>query len=474
MSEDPKDRPAERAGTDSVNPGAEAGAGRGPMRILVVDDEEVVRESLRSWFEEEGYAVETAAGGREALARLAERPWDLFILDIKMPGMDGLELQHRIRDAFPNAVIIIMTAYASVDTAVRAMKEGAHDYITKPFDPEDLDRVVKNALERRDLEQENTRLKKNIEEMWQFAEIVGVSQPMTELLATISTVAEADSTVLIRGESGTGKELVARAIHAHSRRRYMPIVIVNCGALPEGILESELFGHERGAFTGAQYRRKGKFELADGGTVFLDEIGDVSPKTQMDLLRVLEEKAIYRVGGNQRIPVDFRVVSATNRDLEAMVADRSFREDLYYRLNVFTIRIPPLRERREDIPLLAAHFLDRFCRAMNKMPKEFSPGAMRLLSQYEWPGNVRELQNAIERAVVISKGDQIEAGDLPLSGTAAAEPGARTLADAERQHIEAVLAETDWNISRASRVLDIDRVTLYNKIRRYGLQRPGG
>jgi DNA-binding NtrC family response regulator len=443
-----------------------------PLHILVVDDEEVVRDSLRSWFEEEGYAVEGAASGKEALARLAERQWDLFILDIKMPGMDGLELQHRIREAFPQAVIIIMTAYASVDTAVRAMKEGAHDYITKPFDPEDLDRIVRNALARRELEQENKKLKEKIEGM-QFDEIVGVSKPIQELLATISTVAEAESTVLIRGESGTGKELVARAIHAHSRRRYMPIVIVNCGALPEGVLESELFGHERGAFTGAQYRRKGKFELADGGTIFLDEIGDISPKTQMDLLRVLEEKAIYRVGGNQLIPVDFRVVAATNRDLEAMVADRTFREDLYYRLNVFTLHIPPLRERREDIPMLAEHFLDRFCRSMNRKPNGFSPAAMRFLTQHDWPGNVRELQNAIERAVVISKGERIELEDLPLPGRNVTEGNVRTLADAERMHIEAVLVETDWNISRASRVLDIDRVTLYNKIRRFGLRRPG-
>jgi DNA-binding NtrC family response regulator len=353
------------------------------------------------------------------------------------------------------------------------MKEGAHDYITKPFDPDELDRIVRHALARQQLEQENERLKENIEKMWQFDEIVGLSPAIQEVLKMVASVAEAESTVLIRGESGTGKELVARAIHAHSRRRYMPIVIVNCGALSEGVLESELFGHERGAFTGAQYRRKGKFELADGGTIFLDEIGDISPKTQMDLLRVLEEKAIYRVGGNQRIPVDFRVVAATNRDLEAMVADRTFREDLYYRLNVFTIRIPPLRERREDIPLLAGHFLERFCLAMNKKPKAFTSAAMRVLTQHDWPGNVRELQNAVERAVVVSPGDRIEPGDLPLAKAGETEAGGRTLAEAERQHIEAVLTEAEWNISQAARILDIDRVTLYNKIRRFGLQRPG-
>jgi len=444
----------------------------GDIKILIVDDEEVVRSSLRSWFEEEGYAVEAAAGGKEALVKLTEKTWDLFILDIKMPGMDGLELQNKIKEAFPSAVIIIMTAYASVDTAVRAMKEGAHDYITKPFDPEELDRIVRHALDRQKLLQENVRLRENIEKMWQFDEIVGRSPQVQNVLKMVASVAEADSTVLIRGESGTGKELVARAIHAHSRRRYMPIVIVNCGALPEGVLESELFGHERGAFTGAQYRRKGKFELADGGTIFLDEIGDISPKTQMDLLRVLEEKAIWRVGGNHPIPVDFRVVAATNRDLEAMVAERTFREDLYYRLNVFTIHIPPLRERREDVPQLAEHFLERFCQAMNKKAKRFSPAAMELLLEHDWPGNVRELQNAVERAVVVCQGESIETGDLPLTSKGEVDGSVRTLAEAEKLHIQAVLAETEWNISQAARILDIDRVTLYNKIRRFGLQRP--
>jgi two-component system, NtrC family, response regulator HydG len=444
-----------------------------PRRILIVDDEQVVRDSLRSWFREEGYAAESAGSGPEALTRLAEHPWDLFILDVKMPGMDGLELQRRIKEVCPSAVIIIMTAYASVDTAVTAMKEGAHDFISKPFDPDDLHRIVKNALARRELQQENARLKTNIDEMWKFDEIVGMSPQIRGVLELVKSVAEADSTVLIRGESGTGKELVARAIHAHSKRRYMPIVIVNCGALPEGVLESELFGHERGAFTGAQYRHKGKFELADGGTIFLDEIGDISAKTQMDLLRVLEEKAVYRVGGSQRIAVDFRVVAATNRELESMVADRAFREDLYYRLNVFTIRIPPLRERREDIPILAEHFLSRFCRAMNKKPKSFAPAVLGMMSQHDWPGNVRELQNAIERAVVISRGERITPDDLPRVGLAAASGNVRTLADAERQQIEVVLVETDWNISQAARILDIDRVTLYNKIKRYGLTRPG-
>jgi DNA-binding NtrC family response regulator len=442
------------------------------MRILVVDDEEIVRDSLRSWFEMEGYFVGVASGGKEALTRLAEGHWDLFVLDVKMPGMDGLELQRRIREAFPLAVIIIMTAYASVDSAVQAMKEGAHDYISKPFDPDDLERVVRNALARRDLEEENRRLKANIEQMWRFDEIVGQSAAIEEVLDLIRSVAETNSTVLVRGESGTGKELVARAIHANSRRRYMPIVIVNCGALPDGVVESELFGHERGAFTGAQYQRRGKFELADGGSIFLDEIGDVSPKTQMVLLRVLDERMITRVGGNRTISVDFRMIAATNRDLEAMVAEGTFREDLYYRLNVVTVRMPSLRERTEDIPLLAEHFLQRYLRAMSRAPLVFASEAMDLLVRYDWPGNVRELQNAVERAVVICRGDRIESTDLPFAGAVAAGSGGRTLADAERVHVEGVLREAKWNISRAARALDIDRVTLYNKIRRYGLQRP--
>jgi two-component system, NtrC family, response regulator HydG len=445
----------------------------GSMRILVVDDEEIVRDSLRAWFEMEGYVVGVAPGGKEALACLAEGHWDLFILDVKMPGMDGLELQRRIREAFPLAVIIIMTAYASVDSAVQAMKEGAHDYISKPFDPDDLERVVRNALVRRDLEEENRRLKTNIEQTLRFDEIVGRSAPIQEVRDLIRSVAESDSTVLIRGESGTGKELVARAIHAHSRRRYMPIVVVNCGTLPDSVVENELFGHERGAFTGAQYQRKGRFELADGGSIFLDEIGDISPKMQMVLLRVLDEGRITRVGANRPIPVNFRVIAASVRDLEAMVAAGTFREDLLDRLKVVTIRMPSLRDRKDDIPLLAEHFLQRFLRSMSRSPVVFTSEAMDLLLRHDWPGNVRELQNAVERAVVICAGGCIEPTDLPFAGPPVTGLWGGTLADAERVHVEGVLREARWNISQAARALDIDRVTLYNKIRRYGLHRPG-
>jgi transcriptional regulator with PAS, ATPase and Fis domain len=294
---------------------------------------------------------------------------------------------------------------------------------------------------------------------------------MKGVLEQINLVAQSDTNVLIRGASGTGKELIARAIHACSARRYMAIVVVNCGALSEGVLESELFGHEKGAFTGASYRRKGKLEMADGGTLFLDEIGDISLKTQVDLLRVLEERKICRVGGNTLIPVDFRLIAATNRDLEAMVADGRFREDLYYRLNVFSVSVPPLRERREDIPLLAEHFLKKFSGSMNKPVIRIHKTAMERLMDYDWPGNVRELQNAMERAVLVCKGAEIEASDLPFSGPQGGDAGGmRTLAMIEKEHIRKVLEETHGNISQAARLLQIDRVTLYNKIRKFDLK----
>jgi DNA-binding NtrC family response regulator len=441
------------------------------IRILIADDEMIVRQSLQNWFQEEGYTVDVAESGREALEKLTEGQWDIFLLDIKMPGMDGLELQRKIKEIHPNATIIIMTAYASVETAVEAMKQGAYDYVVKPFDPDDLEHLIRNAAERRQLVSENIRMREKIDEMSRFHEIIGRSSAVQRVLEQVSLVSEADTTVLIRGESGTGKELIARAIHAHSPRRYMPIVIVNCGALSEGVLESELFGHERGAFTGAHYRRKGKFEMADGGTLFLDEIGDISLKTQVDLLRVLEEKKITRVGGNKPTPVDFRLITATNKNIEAMVSAGTFREDLYYRLNVFAILIPPLRERREDIPSLVEHFLAKYAQSMSKPVSGISEQAMNLLASYDWPGNVRELQNAIERAVLVCRTRQIDPGDLPfqLSQVASISNG-KSLSDMERQHIKKILDETRWNISQAARLLNIDRVTLYNKIKRYQLR----
>jgi len=442
-------------------------------RILIVDDETIVRESLGSWFREEGYSVDVAASAREALEKLTIKDWDIFLLDIRMPGMDGLELQRKIKESHPDSTIIIMTAYASVETAVEAMKQGAYDYIVKPFDPDDLEHLVRNAIERKNLVSENIQLRSKIDEMNLFHEIVGKSSAMHRVLEQVAMVSTSDTTALIRGESGTGKELIARAIHANSPRRYLPIVVVNCGALSEGVLESELFGHEKGAFTGAHYRRKGKFEMADGGTLFLDEIGDINLKTQVDLLRVLEEKKITRVGGNAEIPVDFRLIAATNKNLEAMSAEGKFREDLYYRVNVFSIAIPPLRERREDIPPLAEHFLKRFAQSMNKPIAGIAVETMELMRGFDWPGNVRELQNAIERAVLVCKTKEIQPGDLPLqvSDSRGSATNGKSLSDVERQHVKNVLEETGWNVYQAARLLEIDRVTLYNKIKKYGFKR---
>jgi DNA-binding NtrC family response regulator len=440
--------------------------------ILVVDDEPIVLQSLGDWFRQDGYTVDVAASAKEALRLAAERQHDIALLDIKMPGIDGLELQERLAKEVPDLTVIVMTAYASIESAVRALKAGAYDYITKPFDPDDLSHLVRRAIEHRSLKSENERLKEQLASVAGPAPLVGVSGAMGHVHELIDAVAASDATVLVRGESGTGKELVARAIHARSPRRFGPLVVVNCGALPEGVLESALFGHEKGAFTGAQYRHKGKFELADGGTVFLDEIGTVSPRVQVELLRVLEERTVTRVGGSTPVRTDFRVVAATNLDLEAAVREGRFREDLFWRLNVFVIDLPPLRERPEDIQALAEHFLERFATAMNRPQLTLAPAALEALRAYSWPGNVRELQNAIERAVVLGKPPTIEAADLPLRiGEASPRPGPMSLEEVERGHIRRVLDACDWNISQAAKVLDIDRGTLYAKIRRYGFER---
>ncbi|MBI1983318.1 MAG: sigma-54-dependent Fis family transcriptional regulator [Acidobacteria bacterium] len=439
--------------------------------ILIVDDEPVVRDSLGKWFEEEGYTVETASSAREALLKLPRQRWDLAVVDIKMPGMDGLDLQRKMREIDPELIIVIMTGYASVETAVRALKDGAYDYITKPFDPDDLAHLIRKALEHRRMKDENLRLRQSLEEI-QAADLVGQSPAMQKVGEMVRTVAPNDTTVLITGESGTGKELVARAVHNLSPRRFMPLVVIHCGALTETLLESELFGHEKGAFTGAQYRKKGKFEVAEGGTVFLDEISDISLKTQTDLLRVLQEKEITRVGGTQAIKVDFRVVAATNKDLDGLVKEGTFRPDLFYRLNVFGIRVPPLRERREDIPLLVDHFIRKYSQVMNKRFTAVSKPAMELLMNYGWPGNVRELENAIERAMVIGREPEVQAPDFPLQLAPAPQTSAgETLEDVERAHILKVLEDCYWNQSRAARVLKIDRVTLYNKIKKYGFKK---
>lgn len=444
------------------------------VSILVVDDEKVVRESLTKWFREDGYQVESAENAAEALKKMQAKKWDILLLDIKMPGMDGMELHQRIRDLDSSATVIFITAHATVDSAVKALKNGAFDYVTKPVDPDYLSHLISNAVKQRELLNENVRLKEQVTELEKSTDIIGKSPQMQRIFKLIESVAQTDTTVMIRGESGTGKELIARAIHNNSERRYFPLVTLNCGGMPEGVLESELFGHERGAFTGAHYRRKGKLELADGGTLFLDEIGNIDKKTQMDLLRVIETKQFTRVGGNEVIKVDFRIISATNRDLEQGVKEGMFREDLYYRLNVFTIEVPPLRERTGDIQLLADHFLRKYSESMTKPFEGFSNDAIEKIKSYHWPGNVRELENAIERAIVIGTPPTLKATDMPFSMKESSNntAPAGSLEAMERTHIEKVLAEQNWNISRSAETLKIDRATLYNKIQKYGLKKP--
>lgn len=443
-------------------------------KILIVDDEKIVRESLFHWFEDEGYSVETAESAEIALKNFDKGKFDLILLDMRMPGMNGIELLEKIKEIDKDCIVILITAYASVPTAVQALKFGAYDYVTKPVDPDELNHLVKNALEKKSLKDENVLLKDKIQQMIIPDNLIGESEDMKKVFELINTVAPTDTTVLIRGESGTGKELVAKAIHLNSSRKYFPIITVNCGALAESLLESELFGHEKGSFTGANYRRKGKFEMANGGTIFLDEIGAVSPKVQVELLTVIETKKFSRVGGNDVITSDFRVIAATNESLEELVKEGKFREDLYYRLNVFTLFIPPLRERKSDIPVLTDYFLTRFCNMMNKPKKSISSSAMDFLMKYQWLGNVRELENAIERAVVVSKKDILDIDDfsfLSLQKEEKTETGI-TLEEVEKKYIISVLEQTGWKISKAAEILGIDRVTIYNKINKYGLKKP--
>jgi two-component system response regulator HydG len=437
----------------------------GNGRILIVDDEPIVRDSLAQWFTAEGYEITAAENARQALEKAAQARFDLALLDIKMPGMDGIELQQRLAEAEPDLPIIIMTGYATVETAVQALKRGAYDYLTKPVDPDELTHLVAKALDHRRARRQAEALRESIEQA--HPGLIGRSPAMKRVGELIETVASTDATVLITGESGTGKEVVARAIHGASPRRLMPMVTIHCGALTETLLESELFGHERGAFTGAQYRRKGKFEVAEGGTVFLDEIGDISLKTQTDLLRVLQEREIVRVGGTQTIRVDFRCIAATNKSLEKLVESGAFRPDLYYRLHVVQIDLPPLRERREDIALLADHFLEKLSVATNRRPPRLTAEAMDLLVAYHWPGNVRELENAVERALVINRSGELTAEDFSFQLRQAPAAAGLSLDEVERVHIERVLRECQGNHSRAARILGIDRTTLYNKLRRY-------
>ncbi|MBI2467828.1 MAG: sigma-54-dependent Fis family transcriptional regulator [Candidatus Rokubacteria bacterium] len=445
--------------------------------ILVAEDDPRTRESLGRAMTQAGYRSLTAADGAAALAILQKESVDVLLTDLKMPGVDGMTLLERVRADSPETIVIILTAFATVDLAVEAMKKGAYDFLTKPIHLDKLELVLRHALETRRLAQENRELRLRLRETSGLKQLLGRSAAMQRLRESIQQVAATDATVLILGESGTGKELVAHAIHYGGRRAECPLVKVSCAALPEELLESELFGHERGAFTGARDRRTGRFELAHGGTLFLDEVGDLSPRTQAKLLRVLQEQEFERVGGTETIRVDVRLIAATNRDLEGLVTEGTFREDLYYRLNVVPIQVPPLRERVEDIPLLVAHFLRVFAERVGKPVPELTPEALALLCRHSWPGNVRELAHVVESILVFSKGGPIAVGDLPPAirgGERGSESGDRasaaTLRDLERQAIARTLVATGGNRRRAADILGIGLKTLYRKIHEFGLE----
>jgi len=439
------------------------------VRILIVDDEAVVRESMRDWLTDVGYEVFIAENGAQALDIIERERVGIVLADLVMPGMDGIELMKRAKELAPNIAVIIITAYGSIPTAIAAMKEGAYDYIEKPFCPERAELLIQKLVEHQNLLQENISLRHKLEERYRFENIIAKSHKMQKVIELIKTVANSNASVLIVGDTGTGKELVARAIHSQSHRCGKPFVAVSCAALPESLLESELFGHEKGSFTSAIAQRKGRFELANKGTLFLDEIGEISANVQVHLLRVLEEKEFTRVGGTEPIKVDVRLVTATNRDLRKAVEQGGFREDLYYRINVVTIELPPLRERKEDIPLLANHFLSQFAQENQKDITGFSPEATQLLLNYEWPGNVRELENAIERAVILAKDNMITAAELAPEDLAPPGAPGKDLREVERDHILNVLARTGGNYSQAARILGITRMTLYNKAKAYGI-----
>jgi DNA-binding NtrC family response regulator len=441
--------------------------------VLVVDDEANARTALAELLREEGYAVETAADGFKALGKMTDFTPDVILTDLKMPGMDGIELMQKIRVQDPDIRVVVMTAFGAVDTAVSAMRQGADDYLTKPLNMDELVIVLERALESSHLRREMKQLKEQLTERYKFDNIVGASPEMQEVFKTVAQVAESRATVLISGESGTGKELIAAAIHHRSARSSGPFVKLHCAALAESLLESELFGHERGAFTGADRRREGRFEQANGGTLFLDEISEISPSVQVKLLRVLQEREFERVGGNQTVRVDVRLIAATNRNLRDMVSQGKFREDLYYRLNVVNLRMPSLRERRSDIPLIAMHFLKRFAEDNGKPIDRFSDDAIARLEHYGWPGNVRELENVIERAVVMAQGDIITAANLPAEvvperddSSGPRVPGA-SMADLERFAILKTLEACGGSTNRAAEMLGISVRKVQYKIQEF-------
>lgn len=445
--------------------------------ILVVDDDNAHRTMLKTLISRWGYQVEEAEDGSTAVEKVEEKPFDLVLMDIRMIRVSGIEALERIKEFNPAIPVILITAYSSVETAVEALKKGAYDYLTKPLDFDKLKIILERAMEHVHLKEENRILKESLGRQFDRRSIIGHSPKMNKVLETIAQVAPTDATVLITGESGVGKELIAGAIHYNSERKKGPFVKINCGAIMETLLESELFGHEKGAFTGADKKKEGRFRQAHKGSIFLDEISEMSASMQVKLLRVLQEKEITPVGGERVIPVDVRVIAATNRELLPMIESGEFRQDLYYRLNVVEIRVPSLKERREDIPLLAIHFLGRFAEKNSKSFKGFTPRAMDRLVRYNWPGNVRELMNVIERGVVLGEGEYLDAENIPIiethlqeeDGDAASLNDLMPLEEVEKQAIIRTLKATEGNKSLASRRLGITRRTLHQKLKKYGV-----
>jgi len=437
------------------------------IKILIVDDESIVRESLSDWLGSVGYDVEVAESGENALQIIRQKKIKIMVADLVMPGMNGIELMKEAKKIIPTISTVIITAHATIQTAITAIREGAHDYIEKPFCPEKVELLIEKLVEHQDLIEENISLRQKIKDRFLFEGIIAKSPKMLKIIELIKTIAPTNATVLITGETGTGKEVVARAIHHQSKRRNKPFIATSCAALPESLLESELFGHEKGSFTGAVERKKGKFEAGDKGTLFLDEIGEINANTQIHLLRALEEKKITRIGSNEEIAVDVRVIAATNKNLRNMVLQENFREDLYYRLKVVTINLPLLKERKEDILPLAEHFLKKYASENNKDIINLSPGVIEFMLNYTWPGNVRELENMIEHGVILTKSNSVTMAELPQDIIYPMPLEEKTIEAVTRNHILNVLEETKGNITKAANILGIRRMTLYNKLKKY-------
>jgi DNA-binding NtrC family response regulator len=449
------------------------------IKILVVDDEAVMRDTMSDWLGEKGYNVVPVCSGMEAIEKAKRESFNVAFVDMKMPGLDGIEVLEAIKRINPDTAVIIMTAYATIETAIVSMKKGAYDYLVKPFSLDEAELIIKKTIKYQELVAENILLRQQLEERYSLKNIIGKSQQMKDVFELVENIADSNSTVLIQGASGTGKEVIARLIHLKSLRRDKPFIAANCAAIPRELLESELFGHEKGAFTGATYTKKGRFELANGGTLFLDEVGEMSNNAQIHLLRVLQEREFRRVGGTELIKIDVRIIASSNKDLDKEVKEGRFREDLFYRLNVITIYLSKLKERKEDIPLLVDHFLTKYGLESGRGKKSMSQEVLDLLMKYDWPGNIRELENLIERLVILCKDKIIRPENLPQNikkepkGELSILIPNKQLEEVEKQYIYEVLKEYNWNKSKSAKILGIERMTLYKKIKKYNLKKEG-